>query len=861
MAISKLFQRIIWHNNTTPAINEDNLNAMSKAIDDIDDRVISLAETIIEDVPVIIEGLADLDTAVTTATEAATTASNAATTATTKAGEASASATTASTKAGEASGSATTASNKADAASASATTAGNKALISEGFAVGEQDGTPVTSGSPYYQNNAEYYATEAGSSAQAAAASATEAESWSAHPPYIGSNGNWYVWDISDAQYEDSGIDASITVSVGTTSTLPAGSSAIVTNSGTSTDPVLNFGIPQGSAGTDGVSPEVTVTTITGGHTVTITDADHPSGQSFNVMDGAGNGDMVASTYDSDASVANAGGIAAYVNDSKIETIGNYQYVNGVCFYNGTPYSSTPAPAVGYRYYNFNKHILYRCTDITSSGSTKTYTWEEIQRGTQYDTMPSPASIYIGVIAQYVGTTTSSFVHGGFYECIQVEGTSTKTWVRVDTQKGIPTGRFNVLDYGLKGDNSTDNSAAFDAMLDDIAAKGRTAVIYFPCGRYRFSEPIVINKDGSGLLGVTLIGDTVVSKSYADGTSQGSPDSTLIYTGDANNTFISGGSNIYFFNVHGLHLTCSNGFNFDVNNTAFSSIPYNVFASAIPTGRGGINGIGAVEGMDISNCAFSGFTESGLETTNHTTVKECSFYRCNIGLNAQYDNLVNGCWFNFCGTAIKVNRAAVSKDWTTLIMNSTWIDQCTKGIHAEAAQATMWLNGIMMDEFDEAAILCSGSILDSLIIGHIQRAGMKYADISDSSRSSLLAPETDAIVATQILNTKIVNEAAKRNINKGSHSNGVCPSRFITATSGTMTGCGITMQAVAYADILDPAIVTTLTNTTITGKDKSDLLNAATYDSSGAVATAGGIPAYVSGQINSAVTSALTASY
>ena len=31
------------------------------------------------------------------------------------------------------------------------------ALKSEGFAVGEQDGVPVTSGSPYYENNAEYY--------------------------------------------------------------------------------------------------------------------------------------------------------------------------------------------------------------------------------------------------------------------------------------------------------------------------------------------------------------------------------------------------------------------------------------------------------------------------------------------------------------------------------------------------------------------------------------------------------------------------------------------------------------------------------------------------------------------------------
>ena len=43
---------------------------------------------------------------------------------------------------------------------------------------------------------------------------------------------------------------------------------------------------PPGPAGEDGVSPEVTIAQISGGHSVTITDAEHPSGQSFDVMDG-----------------------------------------------------------------------------------------------------------------------------------------------------------------------------------------------------------------------------------------------------------------------------------------------------------------------------------------------------------------------------------------------------------------------------------------------------------------------------------------------------------------------------------------------------------------------------------------------
>ena len=41
-----------------------------------------------------------------------------------------------------------------------------------------------------------------------------------------------------------------------------------------------------GAAGADGVSPAVSVAEITGGHRVTVTDGEHPGGQSFDVMDG-----------------------------------------------------------------------------------------------------------------------------------------------------------------------------------------------------------------------------------------------------------------------------------------------------------------------------------------------------------------------------------------------------------------------------------------------------------------------------------------------------------------------------------------------------------------------------------------------
>lgn len=135
--MNKLYDRIDFVNNTTPALNQTNLNKMSKAIDDIDDRVIEIADDVLVVVPEILDKYADIEALAT-------------------------------------------------------------------------------------------------------------------NPPYVGQNGHWWTWDTDTNQYIDSGVDAGVSVTVGTTTTLPAGSSATVTNSGTDTDPILNFGIPRGAAGQNG---------------------------------------------------------------------------------------------------------------------------------------------------------------------------------------------------------------------------------------------------------------------------------------------------------------------------------------------------------------------------------------------------------------------------------------------------------------------------------------------------------------------------------------------------------------------------------------------------------------------------------
>ena len=102
---------------------------MSKGLSDVDDRVIGLAGTIMEDVPQIQEDIEELEAdmaLIDTKIASATAEANRATTA-------------------------------ANNAAASVISAGDKALVSEGWAKGTQNGVPVGPTSPYHNNNSEYF--------------------------------------------------------------------------------------------------------------------------------------------------------------------------------------------------------------------------------------------------------------------------------------------------------------------------------------------------------------------------------------------------------------------------------------------------------------------------------------------------------------------------------------------------------------------------------------------------------------------------------------------------------------------------------------------------------------------------------
>ena len=143
----------------------------------------------------------------------------------------------------------------------------DSSLDSEAYAKGTRGGIDVPSTDEAYENNSKYFSERAGESAVSAyqsksdaiiaknesesardrsEAAASAAESWSQNPPYIGANGNWFVYDIPTQSFVDSGVDASITVDIADITMLDPDATPYITNTGTNTDPIFHLFIPRG---------------------------------------------------------------------------------------------------------------------------------------------------------------------------------------------------------------------------------------------------------------------------------------------------------------------------------------------------------------------------------------------------------------------------------------------------------------------------------------------------------------------------------------------------------------------------------------------------------------------------------------
>lgn len=226
----------------------------------------------------------------------------------------------------------------------------------------------ATAGSDPSQTDIPALVAQAKQYADDAEQSAQDAAAWSANPPYIGANNDWFVYDTDTAQYVDSGVEAlgkgivsiektstsglvdtyTITYTGGETSTFTVtngqapdisisvtsdGTSsptptANVTKGGTNLEPTYRIdftglkgeqGIQgdEGPTGPTGNGITSIVKTATAGlvdtYTIYMSNGSTATFTVTNGQDGTGSGDMTRAVYDPTSAVADAGGIVAYV--------------------------------------------------------------------------------------------------------------------------------------------------------------------------------------------------------------------------------------------------------------------------------------------------------------------------------------------------------------------------------------------------------------------------------------------------------------------------------------------------------------------------------------------------------------------
>lgn len=194
---------------------------------------------------------------------------------------------------------------------------------SEAWAKGTKNGAAVPSTAEQYHNNSYWYAMQAAAAA--------------AHAPIIGNNGNWFLYNTGTGQYEDSGEpsqgDDGVTPVISATASVDAntGTPAVnVTKTGTDAAPSFGFSFQNlkgdkgdtGNTGATGNGIASIAKTGTSGlvdtYTITYTNGNTDTFTVTNGQDGTGAGDMTKAVYDSNNAVANAGGIAAYIQDDLI---------------------------------------------------------------------------------------------------------------------------------------------------------------------------------------------------------------------------------------------------------------------------------------------------------------------------------------------------------------------------------------------------------------------------------------------------------------------------------------------------------------------------------------------------------------
>lgn len=287
---------------------------------------------------------------------------------------------------------------------------------------------------------------------------------------FVQADGKLYVWtgtawpaDGDGSQFEGpqgpAGEDgAAATITIGTTTTLPAGSSATVTNVGTTSAAVFNFGIPKGDKGDSG----------------------------------SGAGDMSMSDYDPNGTVKTAGGIVAYVGDelpTKTSELTN-DGSDGTSTYVEADDLATVATTGSYN------NLTDTPTIPTVNDATLTITQNGTSAGTFTANASSNATIAL-TDTTYSAFTGTDGVDAGAAGLVPAPTTSdVDKYLKSDGTWSTAGGGGGIETYNATAGTYTSTTANFSISLGAAPTTGDIISVLFPSVNYQGRE-ILLSTTGS----------------------------------------------------------------------------------------------------------------------------------------------------------------------------------------------------------------------------------------------------------------------------------------------------------------------------------------------------------------------------
>ena len=199
------------------------------------------------------------------------------------------------------------------------------------------------------------------------------------------------------------------TITIGTTTTLDAGSNATVSRTGTVANPVFNFGIPQGikgDTGDTGATPDFQIGTVQTGNSSSATITGTAEEPVLNLVlqkgDKGDKGDTGTSVLDFR--------VVQSLPTEDISTTTIYlvrnEEVSGSNLYDEYVYTNNAWEKIGNTSVDLSNY--YTKTQIDNLLNNK-------QNTLQFSTMPTASSLPVNTICQYIGETTTDYKKGHWY--------------------------------------------------------------------------------------------------------------------------------------------------------------------------------------------------------------------------------------------------------------------------------------------------------------------------------------------------------------------------------------------------------------------------------------------------------------